>query len=116
MKKYVQGSKVDFTVQLATVTNGISKAFDLTGNVEITMTWKLGSSILTKNRVAATVGVIVLGAATDGKVKGTLLPADTLTQTKGTAGLLEIKVDFGSNVVKVFQIKNAFAVDEKASA
>lgn len=116
MKKYVQGSKQDFTIQLLEKDeDGVSRPFDLTGNTEITMKWKAGTSLLTKNRVAASVGVIVLGADAEGKIKGTLLPADTDTQPKNAAGLIEISVVFSPTDIARFQIKSAFSVEEKAS-
>lgn len=115
MKKYIQGELVDFTVQLLKKDeDGVSRPFDLTGNTEITMTWKASTSVIKKNRVAAVVGVVVLGALTEGKIKGTLLPADTDTQPKTAAGLIEIAVTLSPTDIKKFQVKSAFAVEEKA--
>jgi hypothetical protein len=115
MKKYVQGESVDFTVQLLKKDEDeVSRPFDLTGNTEISMIWKASTSVIKKNRVAATVGVVILGASTEGKIKGTLLPADTETQPKNAAGLIEIVVTFSATDIKKFQVKGAFAVEEKA--
>ena len=113
MKKYIQGAKAEFTIQLLVKdSNGVSRPFDLTGNTEITMKWKTGTTIITKNKVASPIGVEVLGAVTEGKIKGTLLPADTLTQSQTGAGLIEIAVSFSATDIKKFQIKNGFAVDD----
>lgn len=115
-KRYVQGEKVEFIAQLAVRDRfGLVRPYDLTGNSEITMIWKAATSVLKKNRVAATVGVVVIGALTEGKIKGTLLSADTDAQPKISNGLIEVDVKFGSEFDK-FQVKNAFIVDEKADA
>lgn len=117
MKKYVQGSKVDFTIQLLVKDrDGVSRPFDLTGNTEISVNFKAVSSLITKNRVAATIGVVVLGLDTEGKIKATLLPADTLTQPKASNGVVEIVVTFSATDKKKFQIPAAFEVVEKVGS
>lgn len=118
MKTIIQGEKSVFTVRLTTKEAGseISLPYDLTGNTEITMHWKVGTKLKTKNRVATTVGVVVLGDARDGKIQGTLLVADTADMPKTGTGLVEIKVDFGSGNVKKFIVENAFTMKETAAA
>lgn len=115
MLKYIQGEKKEFTIQLLKKDDqGVSRPFDLTSNTEITVVWKAGTSVIKKNRVAATTGVVVVGASVEGKIKATLLPADTETQPKSASGLIEIAVTFSATDIKKFQVKGAFSVEEKA--
>lgn len=116
MKKYIQGERVSFTIQLAIKdSDGIIRPFPLTGNTEIVMLWESSAGVVRKNRVAATTGVVVVGADADGKVKGTLEVADTDAQAKTTAGNIEITVTKGVGDVTKFKLKNAFQVDEKVA-
>lgn len=114
MKKFIQGEKVELTIQLAVKdAAGVIRPFDLTSNTEISACFELGSTRIQKNRVASPVGVVVVGVATDGKIKATLTATETDTFAKGSSGLLEITVDKGSGNITKFQIKNAFQVEKK---
>lgn len=113
MKKVIQGEKSEFIVSLGVKdSSGVVRSFSLVGNIEISMKWKHASGFIQKNRVGATIGVVVVGADADGKIKGTLLATDTAAMPKTGAGLLEIVVDKGSGVVTKFQISSAFQVVE----
>lgn len=117
MKKYIQGEKVKFSIQLGTKDkNEVFKALDLTGNTEIQVVFKTGSTVIKKNRVASPVGVVVLGALTEGKIEATLTAAETETQPKTADGLIEIVVTYPSSDIKKFQIAKAFSVALKADA
>lgn len=110
MKKIIQGEKKIFTIRLTVKDDdGISKAFNLETNTEITVCFKTRSTTVIKNRVAVTVGVIVVGAEKDGKIQATLEVTDinTLDVTKGD---IEIVVTKPSNDITKFQIINGFEI------
>lgn len=113
MKVIIQGEKEVLTAQCARKdVNGVVRPFDLTGNTEITATLKLGSTTLKKYRVGSPVGVTISGLATDGKVLVEVTATESEAFSKGTGGILEVKVDKGSGDITKFQLKNAFQVDE----
>lgn len=113
MKIIIQGEKEVLTAQCARQdANKVVRPFDLTGNVEITATLKLGSTILRKYRVASPVGVTISGDATDGKILIEVTATESATFAKGTGGILEVKVDKGSGDITKFQLAKAFQVDE----
>lgn len=118
MKTIIQGEKETFTIQLAVkdAETEVIRPYDLTGNTEITVHFKVGTSLTTKNRVAATVGVVILGADIDGKIKGTLEASDTALMPKSGTGFIEIKVNKGSGEIKKFRIEQAFQMQETAAA
>jgi len=110
MKKIVQGEKKVFTINLTEIDeNDVSTKFDLTGNEEITVCFNVRSTTVVKNRVAATIGVVVVGAETDGKIQATLLVADTKLLDTGK-GDVEIVVTKPSNDISIFQQENGFEI------
>lgn len=109
MRKIIKGSKQVFVIQLSRKEDGVLKVYDLTGNVEITVCFKSGSTVVAVNKVAAPVNVIVVGADADGKIQATLETTNTDALNVGT-GSIEVVVDKGSGDVDKFQIANAFQV------
>ena len=111
MREIVQGEREIFVIQLGQKdSGGVVRPFDLTGNTEISVCWKAESTIVQKNRVAATIGVIVVGADTDGKIQGTLEVADTDSFPQTSNGSIEIIVTKAGGDVTKWQIDNAFQV------
>jgi hypothetical protein len=114
MKTVIQGEKETIRTQLAVKTGDLVTPFDLTGNVEITVSLKHGGGVLTKLKTTA--GVAVVGADTAGLIDTLLSVADTNGMAATPVVSQEITVDKGAGNVTRFQVRNAFTLALKIGA
>jgi len=115
MKPVIQGAQVPFTINLTETKNQngvkVTTPFDLTGNTEIEVCFKVGSTVVSKKKTVGA-GVLIIGAEIDGKISSTLEIADSDGFAPGD-GDIEIFETKGAGVVTKFQILKAFQVIEK---
>ena len=107
MIKIIQGEQQPFTIDLKSAETG--KPFDLTGYSEITVCFKAGSSLVSKDTSS---GVSVVGDPMLGQISGTLEVADTSSLTSTASGSIEVTIDFGGGNIKKTQILNEFSVSQ----
>jgi len=114
MREVIQGEKEVFRINLTVKdkNTNITSPYSLVGQTEISVCFKVGTTILQKNRVAVPIGVVVIGPEVDGVIEATMDVAESDGFAAGD-GDIEIVETKGAGVVKKFQIPNAFQVLEK---
>lgn len=109
MLDIIQGEKQPFEFNLTSKKSG--GPFDLTGNIEIEVCFKSGTTIVTKKKTLSEITVV--GSPELGQISGDLEVADTDSLPSTENGDVEIKIDFGGGDIKKAQILGAFKVTEK---
>lgn len=107
MIEVIQGEKQTFNIDLTSKKTG--KSFDLTGNTEITVCFKSGTTIIEKTKTATEVSEV--GDPLLGQITVDLLTTDTATMLPTQEGIIVVEVDFGSGDVRKAIQNNAFTVE-----
>ncbi len=99
MLEIIQGEQQPYKIDLTSKKTG--KPFDLTGNVEIDVCFKAGSTVIVKKK---TLSQVVVDSALLGQISGNLEVGDTESMSPLTDGQIEVLVNFTG--LAVAQISN----------
>lgn len=106
MLDIIQGEQQPYKIDLTSKKTGLP--FDLTGNVEIEVCFKAGSTIIIKKK---TLGEVIVDSLILGQISGNLEVSDTNSMTPLTDGAIEVSTIFALSVAQISNIDVTGATD-----